>query len=85
MTTRLEAAMDAHRSTPRTRGMDTSGPMRAALDAADAVMFNEESIDQVASVVAQRIALTCPGEPNPRTEAGVITRLVIEMLKAGRG
>jgi len=85
MTTRLEAAMDAHRAAPRTRGMDTSGPMRAALDAADAVMFSEESIDQVARVVAQRIAMTCPSEPNPRTEAGVITRLVIEMLKAGRG
>lgn len=33
---RLEAAMKAHLEAPRTRGMDTGGPMRAALTAADA-------------------------------------------------
>jgi hypothetical protein len=45
---RLEAAMTAHRHAPRTRGMDTSGPMLAALAAADAVMFSDDAIEQAA-------------------------------------
>jgi len=48
MSERLEAAMKAHREAPRTRGMDTSGPMRAALKGSDAAMFSDESVGQVA-------------------------------------
>lgn len=36
MNERVEAAAKAYLEAPRTRGMDTSGPMRAALAAADA-------------------------------------------------
>lgn len=41
--TRLEAAAKAYREAPRTRGMDTLGPMRAALAAADEVTFSKEA------------------------------------------
>ena len=46
-TERIQAAMKAHREAPRTRGMDTSGPMKAALAASDALMFSPENIARV--------------------------------------
>lgn len=48
---RLAAAVKAHREAPRTRGMDTSGPMRAALAAADALILEEESVDRAARAI----------------------------------
>lgn len=46
-TERIHAAREAFLRAPLGRGMDTSGPMTAALAAADAVMFSPENIARV--------------------------------------
>lgn len=48
---RVQAAMRAHREAPRTRGLDTTGPMRAALAASDAVMFSDEAVERAAKAL----------------------------------
>jgi len=74
MSERLKAAMDAHRTAPRTRGMDTSGPMRAALAAADAVMFSDEAIERAASCVDYEMT-------DPNVTAQRLVKLVLGALK----
>lgn len=70
MSKRLEAAMTAHRTAPRTRGMDTSGPMQAALAAADAVLFSGAAVERMAEAMwlhrpLERVGM---GEPKPWEE-----------------
>ena len=48
---RVHAAMKAHLEAPRTRGLDTTGPMRAALAASDAVMFSDTAVEQAAKAL----------------------------------
>ena len=48
MTKRVEAAWDAFVAAPRTRGLDTDGPMIAALAAADAVTCDGDAIERAA-------------------------------------
>lgn len=50
-THRVQAAMKAHREAPRTRGLDTTGPMRAALAASDAVMFSDDAVERAAKAI----------------------------------
>lgn len=46
-TERIHAAREAFLRAPLGRGMDTSGPMTAALAAADAVMFSPQKIARI--------------------------------------
>lgn len=88
---RLEAAYEAHRYAPRTRGLDTTGPMRAALTASDAVMFSEEAVERAAKAAyeAQRDGGEAAWEEYVQVGSSYAdfwrdqARAVISALKAG--